>query len=62
MLISCYFRGPDWDASEADGSPPCLVRDLLAELYERAGQMKQWWLVRHTAGMLRKQVSTIAFI
>ena len=46
------------DQSEPDPNPgPCTVRDLLVELYEKAGHGKQWWLVRHTAGMLGKQVT-----
>jgi len=42
------------------GSAGCRVKDLLSELYEKAGHMKQWWLVRHTAGMLRKKVEDLA--
>ena len=36
------------------------MQDLLTELYDKAGQLKQWWLVRHTAGMLRKRVEDLA--
>lgn len=43
-----------------EGRPGCTVIDLLTELYDKAGHMKQWWLVRHTAGMLRKKVEDLA--
>jgi hypothetical protein len=52
-------RGPDWD-TQMEGRAGCRVRDLLVELYEKAGHAKQWWLVRHTAGMLRKKVEDLA--
>lgn len=51
--------GPDWD-TKMEGSVRCKVSDLLSELYEKAGHHKQWWLVRHTAGMLRKKVEDLA--
>ncbi|GFN83950.1 phosphorylase b kinase regulatory subunit alpha, liver isoform [Plakobranchus ocellatus] len=52
-------RGPDWDTHmEEDKRVP--VKELLVELYEKAGHWKQWWLVRHTAGMLRKRVEDLA--
>ena len=59
---SAFFsdsRGPNWD-TEMEGRPGCTVKDLLSELYDKAGQVKQWWLVRHTAGMLRKRVEDLA--
>lgn len=36
------------------------VRDLLAELYEKACNEKKWALVRHSAGMLGKRVEDLA--
>ncbi|KAL4230406.1 Phosphorylase b kinase regulatory subunit alpha [Mactra antiquata] len=51
-------KGSDWD-TEVDGKS-CTVRELLVELYEKAGHFKQWWLVRHAAGMLRKRVEDLA--
>ena len=53
------YRGPEWD-TEMDNKPGCKVKDLINELYEKAGHLKQWWLVRHTAGMLRKRVEDLA--
>ncbi|XP_070197407.1 probable phosphorylase b kinase regulatory subunit alpha isoform X7 [Littorina saxatilis] len=52
-------KGPDWDTG-IDSQRKCTVRDLLTELYEKAGHWKQWWLVRHTAGMLKKRVEDLA--
>ncbi|KAK3769886.1 hypothetical protein RRG08_036931 [Elysia crispata] len=52
-------KGSDWDTHmEEDRRVP--VKELLVELYEKAGHWKQWWLVRHTAGMLRKRVEDLA--
>ena len=48
-LISHSHRGPDFDTM-MEGRKGTTVRDLLVELYDKAGQLKQWWLVRHTAG------------
>ncbi|XP_064608813.1 phosphorylase b kinase regulatory subunit alpha, liver isoform-like isoform X1 [Liolophura sinensis] len=60
-ILHCLFinKGLDWD-TEIGGKKGCTVRDLLVELYEKAGHWKQWWLVRHTAGMLRKRVEDLA--
>ena len=54
--------GTDTPATPASAAATktCLVKDLLAELYDKAGHLKQWWLVRHTAGMLKKKVEDLA--
>ncbi|BFZ14817.1 hypothetical protein BsWGS_17856 [Bradybaena similaris] len=52
-------KGPEWD-THMEENMRVPVKDLLTELYEKAGQWKQWWLVRHTAGMLRKRVEDLA--
>ncbi|CAL1539769.1 unnamed protein product [Lymnaea stagnalis] len=52
-------RGPDWD-THMEENRKVPVKELLVELYEKAGHWKQWWLVRHTAGMLRKRVEDLA--
>lgn len=36
------------------------VRDLLKEVYEKACTEKKWALVRHSSGMLGKQVEDLA--
>ncbi|XP_071088484.1 probable phosphorylase b kinase regulatory subunit alpha isoform X8 [Haliotis cracherodii] len=51
-------KGPDYDTKI--GEDTCTVKQLLTELYEKAGHWKQWWLVRHTAGMLKKRVEDLA--
>jgi phosphorylase kinase alpha/beta subunit len=43
-----------------EGGRIVTVRDLLKGLYEKACQLKQWGLVRHTAGMLGKRVEDLA--
>ena len=58
MCLYCLFasyRGGLWETGMED-EIKCTVNDLLIELYDKAGRTKQWWLVRHTAGMLHKQV------
>ncbi|XP_014680780.1 PREDICTED: probable phosphorylase b kinase regulatory subunit alpha isoform X2 [Priapulus caudatus] len=52
-------KGASWD-THIDGKPGCKVKDLLQELYEKACHEKHWWLVRHTAGVLKKQVEDLA--
>ncbi|XP_074651762.1 putative phosphorylase b kinase regulatory subunit alpha isoform X3 [Tubulanus polymorphus] len=52
-------KGPSWDTL-IGGKAGCTVKDLMKELYEKAGHLKQWWLVRHTAGMLHKRVEDLA--
>jgi len=37
----------------ADGTA-CIVRDLLEEIYERAGDLHIWYVVRRSAGLLGK--------
>ncbi|MGR9087134.1 MAG: glycoside hydrolase family 15 protein [Gammaproteobacteria bacterium] len=48
-------HGLDYDPglATADGRP-CRVRDLLEELYERAGDQHAWYVVRRCAGLLGK--------
>ena len=57
--ISHWYRGPDFDTM-MEGRKGTTVRDLLVELYDKAGHLKQWWLVRHTAGKnhFRKRLFT----
>ncbi|XP_055893662.1 probable phosphorylase b kinase regulatory subunit alpha isoform X11 [Biomphalaria glabrata] len=52
-------RGPEFD-THIEENRKVPVKELLVELYEKAGHWKQWWLVRHTAGMLRKRVEDLA--
>lgn len=50
-------RGMDWDTRlHGKGS---TVRSLLSELYEKAGELKHWSLIRMTSGMLRKKVEEL---
>ncbi|XP_071125441.1 probable phosphorylase b kinase regulatory subunit alpha isoform X49 [Mytilus edulis] len=51
-------NGPNWKTEV--GGKDCTLKELLVELYEKAGHWKQWWLVRHTAGMLKKRVEELA--
>ncbi|XP_062619129.1 probable phosphorylase b kinase regulatory subunit alpha isoform X4 [Saccostrea cucullata] len=51
-------RGPNFEIKIDE--KPCCIKELLVELYEKAGHWKHWGLVRHTAGMLRKRVEELA--
>ncbi|ESN97732.1 hypothetical protein HELRODRAFT_193185 [Helobdella robusta] len=53
-------KGASWNTGLGKPGHECLVSDLLTELYEKAGRAKQWWLVRHTAGLLMKKVEDLA--
>lgn len=47
----------DWDTRlHGRGS---TVRSLLTELYDKAGELKHWSLIRMTSGMLRKKVEEL---
>lgn len=47
----------DWDTKlHGKGS---TVRRLLSSLYDKAGNLKHWGLVRMISGMLRKKVEEL---
>ncbi|XP_078602491.1 phosphorylase b kinase regulatory subunit alpha, liver isoform-like isoform X5 [Branchiostoma floridae x Branchiostoma japonicum] len=52
-------QGPDWD-TKINMREGVTVVMLVGELYEKAGQLKQWSIVRHMAGMLKKRVEDLA--
>uniref|UniRef100_A0A1I8H7G0 Phosphorylase b kinase regulatory subunit n=1 Tax=Macrostomum lignano TaxID=282301 RepID=A0A1I8H7G0_9PLAT len=54
-----YEQGLDYDTGWQEAAGPVTVRDLVKELYEKAGSLRQWWLVRFTAGMLDKRVENL---
>ena len=55
LSLLCVRHGLDFDTglSATDGTPG-LVRHLLAEVYERAGNLHLWHIVRRCAGLLGK--------
>lgn len=56
-MVGSGRRGIDWDTRlHGKGS---TVRSLLTELYEKAGELKHWSLIRMTFGMLRKKVEEL---
>ncbi|XP_031550918.1 phosphorylase b kinase regulatory subunit alpha, liver isoform-like isoform X2 [Actinia tenebrosa] len=52
-------KGPDFDTN-LFGDRGATVQKLLLELYEKACEVKLWSLVRHTAGLLHKEVEDLA--
>ncbi|XP_071368184.1 phosphorylase b kinase regulatory subunit alpha, skeletal muscle isoform isoform X2 [Centroberyx affinis] len=57
LYILFKDKGMDWDTRlHGKGS---TVRSLLTGLYEKAGELKHWGLIRMTSGMLRKKVEEL---
>ncbi len=52
-----FIRGIDWD-TKLHGNG-WTVRRLLSDLYEKAGNLKHWGLIRMICGMLRKKVDEL---
>uniref|UniRef100_A0A1I8FME7 Phosphorylase b kinase regulatory subunit n=1 Tax=Macrostomum lignano TaxID=282301 RepID=A0A1I8FME7_9PLAT len=49
--------GLDYDTGWQEAAGPVTVRDLVKELYEKAGSLRQWCWSAFTAGMLDKRVT-----
>ncbi|XP_030636696.1 phosphorylase b kinase regulatory subunit alpha, skeletal muscle isoform isoform X2 [Chanos chanos] len=57
LYILFKDKGMDWDTHiHGKGS---TVRNLLADLYDKAGDLKHWGLIRMISGMLRKKVEEL---
>uniref|UniRef100_A0A667YIZ1 Phosphorylase b kinase regulatory subunit n=1 Tax=Myripristis murdjan TaxID=586833 RepID=A0A667YIZ1_9TELE len=57
LYILFKDKGMDWDTRlHGKGS---TVRSLLTELYEKAGELKHWGLIRMISGMLRKKMEEL---
>lgn len=56
-LFILYHRGIEWD-TELHGVGS-TVRSLLSDLYEKAGELKHWGLIRMISGILRKKVEEL---
>ncbi|XP_045920370.1 phosphorylase b kinase regulatory subunit alpha, skeletal muscle isoform isoform X1 [Micropterus dolomieu] len=57
LYILFKEKGMDWDTNlHGKGS---TVRSLLSDLYEKAGELKSWNLIRMISGMLRKKVEEL---
>ncbi|XP_041635135.1 phosphorylase b kinase regulatory subunit alpha, skeletal muscle isoform isoform X3 [Cheilinus undulatus] len=57
LYILFKDKGMDWDTHlHGKGS---TVRSLLSDLYEKAGELKHWSLIRMISGMLRKKVEEL---
>ncbi|KAM3857703.1 phosphorylase b kinase regulatory subunit alpha, skeletal muscle isoform [Diretmus argenteus] len=57
LYILFKDKGMDWDTRlHGKGS---TVRSLLLELYEKAGELKHWGMIRMISGMLRKKVEEL---
>ncbi|CAK9304381.1 unnamed protein product [Gordionus sp. m RMFG-2023] len=54
-------KGPEWVVNVEENNN-ITVLDLLQELYDKACHAKQWWLVRHAAGLLKKRVDNLSKI
>ncbi|XP_024143247.1 phosphorylase b kinase regulatory subunit alpha, skeletal muscle isoform isoform X2 [Oryzias melastigma] len=57
LYILFKDKGMDWDTNlHGRGS---TVRSLLGDLYEKAGDLKHWGLIRMISGMLKKKVEEL---
>lgn len=53
-------RGMEWDTQlHGKGS---TVKSLLLELYQKAGDLRYWDLIRMISGMLRKKVEELDWV
>ncbi|XP_061921869.1 phosphorylase b kinase regulatory subunit alpha, skeletal muscle isoform isoform X1 [Entelurus aequoreus] len=57
LYILFKDKGMEWD-THLHGKG-ITVRSLLTDLYEKAGELKDWGLIRMTSGMLRKKVEEL---
>lgn len=56
----CFLRGLEWDTQlHGKGS---TVHKLLLELYDKAGDLRYWGLIRVITGMLRKKVEELDWV
>ncbi|XP_041051167.1 phosphorylase b kinase regulatory subunit alpha, liver isoform isoform X4 [Carcharodon carcharias] len=51
-------KGMDWDTNMTE-NPGTTVRDLLIELYSKAGIAQHWGLIRYISGMLQKKIEEL---
>ncbi|XP_057351501.1 phosphorylase b kinase regulatory subunit alpha, skeletal muscle isoform isoform X2 [Manis pentadactyla] len=58
LYMLCSLKGPDWDTGLYD-EESVTVRELLAELYSRVGEIRHWGLIRYISGILRKKVEAL---
>lgn len=58
LYLLYNMKGPDWDTQLYD-QPGTTVRDILIELYSKAGSTRQWSLIRSISGMLKKKVEAL---
>ncbi|XP_031707085.1 phosphorylase b kinase regulatory subunit alpha, skeletal muscle isoform isoform X5 [Anarrhichthys ocellatus] len=57
LYILFKDKGMDWDTHLHGKSS--TVRSLLSDLYEKAGELKHWSLIRMISGMLKKKVEEL---
>ncbi|XP_052002634.1 phosphorylase b kinase regulatory subunit alpha, skeletal muscle isoform isoform X3 [Xyrauchen texanus] len=57
LFILFKDKGMDWD-TQVHGKDS-TVKSLLVELYEKAGELRYWDLIRMISGMLRKKVEEL---
>ncbi|XP_017295735.1 phosphorylase b kinase regulatory subunit alpha, skeletal muscle isoform isoform X2 [Kryptolebias marmoratus] len=57
LYILFKDKGMEWDTQLY--SKGCTVRSLLTDLYEKAGDLKHWGLIRMISGMLKKKVEEL---
>ncbi|XP_041067605.1 phosphorylase b kinase regulatory subunit alpha, liver isoform-like isoform X2 [Carcharodon carcharias] len=59
LYILYVIKGPDWNTN-VGGQNCATVQSLMTELYSKAGQNRDWGLIRYISGMLRKRIEILA--
>ncbi|KAJ8399618.1 hypothetical protein AAFF_G00410290 [Aldrovandia affinis] len=58
LYILFIMKGPNWPV-DVWGQGGVTVRSLLEELYIRAGESREWGLIRYISGILHKRVEVL---
>lgn len=56
-VSKCVIRGMDWDTNLHGKG--WTVKRLLSDLYEKAGSLRHWGLIRMACGMLHRKVEEL---
>ncbi|XP_062869074.1 phosphorylase b kinase regulatory subunit alpha, liver isoform [Trichomycterus rosablanca] len=59
LYILHAMKGAEWMVN-ISGQKVATVRTLLEELYVKAGESKEWGLIRYISGILKKRVEVLA--
>ncbi|XP_027693311.1 phosphorylase b kinase regulatory subunit alpha, skeletal muscle isoform isoform X5 [Vombatus ursinus] len=58
LYVLYTMKGPNWNTTMS-GEEGGTVRELLAALYAKAGEVRHWGLIRYISGILKKKVEAL---